>query len=73
MSDTYRIVLIRRSEIKVVLGITKLNLNVLNLLDVFRFENSLFTVFKRPGTLLLDIVILPDLGVSHIKTISREV
>ena len=70
--EQYRVVLIRRSEIKAVFGLSPANPNVLNILAVFEYENSLFTVFDRPGVPLSQIALLPSLGVTEIKTISKE-
>jgi hypothetical protein len=71
----YRIVMIRRSTIREVVGIHKLNLNLLNIISVFRFNESLFTVFDRPGLPLSEIAVChsPQLGLAQIQTISKEV
>ena len=71
----YRVVMIRRSSDKPVVGLDKPNPNLLNIVSVFRFRDSLFTVFDRPGLPLSEIAVShsPQLGLAEVKTISTEV
>lgn len=71
----YRVVMIRRSSDKPVVGLDKPNQNLLNILSVFRFQGSLFTVFDRPGLPLSEIAVShsPQLGLAEVRTISTEV
>jgi hypothetical protein len=71
----YQVVMIRRSPDKPVVGLNKPNPNLLNIVSVFRFEGSLFTVFDRPGLPLSEIVVshCPQLGLAELRTISTEV
>lgn len=71
----YRVVMIRRSSEKLVVGLEKPNPNILNILSVFRFQGSLFTVFERPGLPLSEIAVShsPQIGLAEVKTISAEV
>lgn len=73
--NAYRVVMIRRSPDKPVYGLEEPNPNLLNILSVFRFEDSLFTVFDRPGFPLSEIAVShsPQLGLAEVKTISVEV
>ncbi|KAF1967665.1 hypothetical protein BU23DRAFT_572980 [Bimuria novae-zelandiae CBS 107.79] len=70
----HRTVMIRRSADKTVVGLSKPVPNLLNIIGVFRFASSLFTVFDRPGFPLSEIAVSqsPQLGVAQIKTISKE-
>ncbi|CAN9239346.1 unnamed protein product [Alternaria alternata] len=70
----YRVVMIRRSPDKPVVGLDKPNPNLLNIVSVFRFQDSLFTVFDRPGLPLSEIAVShsPQLGLAEVKTISTE-
>ncbi|CAN9279157.1 unnamed protein product [Alternaria alternata] len=70
----YRVVMIRRSPDKPVVGLEKPNPNLLNIVSVFRFRDSLFTVFDRPGLPLSEIAVShsPQLGLAEVKTISTE-
>jgi len=78
-SDTtehaYRVVMIRRSPDKSVVGLDKPKPNLLNIVSVFRFQGSLFTVFDRPGLPLSEIAVShsPRLGLAEVRTISTEV
>lgn len=71
----YRVVMIRRSAEKLVVGLEKPNPNTLNILSVFRFRGSLFTVFERPGLPLSEIAVShsPQIGLAEVRTISAEV
>ena len=71
----YRVVMIRRSPDRPVVGLDKPNPNLLNILSVFRFQGSLFTVFDRPGLPLSEIAVShsPQLGLAEVRTISTEV
>jgi hypothetical protein len=71
----YQVVIIRRSPDKPVVGLEKPNPNLLNIVSVFRFRDSLFTVFDRPGLPLSEIAVShsPQLGLAEVKTISTEV
>jgi len=71
----YRVVMIRRGPDRSVVGLDKPNPNLLNIVSVFRFEGSLFTVFDRPGLALSEIAVShsPQLGLAEVKTISAEV
>jgi hypothetical protein len=71
----YRVVMIRRSSEKSVVGLDNPNPNLLNFVSVFRFQDSLFTVFDRPGLPLSEIVVShsPQLGLAEVRTISTEV
>lgn len=73
--NAYRVVMIRRSPDKPVYRLEEPNPNLLNILSVFRFEGSIFTVFDRPGFPLSEIVAShsPQLGLAEVKTISAEV
>ncbi|CAN9238598.1 unnamed protein product [Alternaria alternata] len=70
----YRVVMIRRSPDKPVVGLDKPDPNLLNIVSVFRFRDSLFTVFERPGLPLSEIAVShsPQLGLAEVKTISTE-
>jgi hypothetical protein len=69
------IVMIRRSAVNDVVGTSKPNPNLLNVLGVFRYNESIFTVLDPPGLPLSDIAIChsPQLGLAQIQTISKEV
>ena len=71
----YQVVMIRRSSDKPVVGLDKPDPNLLNIVSVFRFRDSLFTVFDRPGLPLSEIAVShsPQLGLAEVKTISTEV
>lgn len=71
----YRIVMVRRSTDRAVFGTTKPHSNLLNIIRVFRFDNSIFTVFDRPGLALSEIAVSHsrEMGLTELKTISREV
>jgi hypothetical protein len=71
----YRVVMIRRSPDRPVVGLDKPNPNLLNIVSVFRFQGSLFTVFDRPGLPLSEIAVShsPQLGLAEVRTISTEV
>lgn len=71
----YRIVMIRRSAARDVVGTSRPHPNLLNILSVFRFNNSFFTVLDRPGFPLSEIAVChsPQLGLAQIQTISKEV
>ena len=58
-----------------VVGLDRPNPNLLNIVSVFRFRDSLFTVFDRPGLPLSEIAVShsPQLGLAEVKTISTEV
>jgi hypothetical protein len=71
----YRIVMIRRTANREVTGLANSSPNLLNVIKVFQFEGSTFTVLDRPGFLLSEIVVShsPQLGAAEIKTIGKEV
>jgi hypothetical protein len=71
----YRIVMIRRTTIRAVVGPSKPSHNLLNIISAFRFNDSLYTVFDRPGLSLSEISLChhPQLGLAQIQTISKEV
>ncbi|EUC27561.1 hypothetical protein COCCADRAFT_111369 [Bipolaris zeicola 26-R-13] len=72
--NAYRVVMIRRSSGKFFYGLEDPNPNLLNVVSVFRFQDSLFTVFDRPGLPLSEIAVShsPRLGLAEVKTISAE-
>lgn len=74
-THAYRVVMIRRSSEKSVVGLEKPDSNLLNILSVFRFRGSLFTVFERPGLPLSEIAVShsPQIGLAEVRTISAEV
>ncbi|KAF5852408.1 hypothetical protein GGP41_007860 [Bipolaris sorokiniana] len=63
----YRVVMIRRSPDKSVYGLEDPNPNLLNIVSVFSFQGSLFTVFDRPGLALSEIAVShsPPLGLAQ--------
>lgn len=67
--------MIRRSPDKSVYGLEDPNPNLLNVVSVFSFQGSLFTVFDRPGLALSEIAVShsPPLGLAQVRTISVEV
>jgi hypothetical protein len=71
----YRIVIIRRSAVRDVIWTSGPHPNLLNIITVFRFDNSLFTVLDRPGLPLSELAVCysPQLGLAQIQTISKEV
>jgi hypothetical protein len=71
----YRVVMIRRSPEKSVVGLNNPDPNLLNIVSVFRFQGSLFTAFDRPGLSLSEIAVShsPQLGLAELRTISIEV
>jgi hypothetical protein len=71
----YRVVMIRRTRDKSVVGLDIPDPNLLNVLSVFRFQDSLFNVFDRPGFPLSEIAVshCPQLGLAQVRTISTEV
>jgi hypothetical protein len=71
----YRVVMIRRSPDKSVVGPDKPNPNLLNILSVFRFQASTFIVFDRPGLPLSEVAVShsPQLGLAEVRTISTQV
>jgi hypothetical protein len=71
----YRIVMIRRSATRVVVGTSKPDPNLLNIIGIFHFDNSAFTVLERPGLSLPEVAVChsPELGLAQIQTISKEV
>ena len=73
--NAYRVVMIRRSPDQSIYGLGDPNPNLLNILSVFRFQGSLFTVFDRPGLPLSEIAVShsPPLGLAEVRTISVEV
>ncbi|OAL56163.1 hypothetical protein IQ07DRAFT_595771 [Pyrenochaeta sp. DS3sAY3a] len=73
--QAYRIVMIRRTAPnRAVVGIDRPHVNVLNILDVFQFDGSTFTIYDRPGLPLSELIVCvtPQIGVSEIQTISKE-
>lgn len=73
--NAHRVVMIRRYSDRAVVGTSRPNLNLINILEAFRTDGSIFVVFDRPGVPLSDIAIshsLP-LEVRELRTISREV
>jgi hypothetical protein len=78
-SDTtehaYRVVIIRRSPDKPVVGLARPNPNLLNIVSVFRFQGSIFTVFDRPGLPLSEVAVShsPQLGLAEVTTITTQV
>jgi hypothetical protein len=71
----YRIVMIQRSAAKAVVGTNKPHPTLLNIISLFQFNDSLFTVCDQPGLPLSEIAIChsPQLGLAQIQTISKEV
>jgi hypothetical protein len=71
----YRVVMIRRSLDKSVVGPDKPNPNLLNIVSVFRFQASIFTAFDRPGLPLSEVAVShsPQLGLAEVRTISTQV
>jgi hypothetical protein len=71
----YRIVMIRRSAVRVVVGLSKPDPNLLNIISVFQFGGSIFTVFDRPGLSLSEIALCrsSQLGLAQLQTISKGV
>jgi hypothetical protein len=71
----YRVVMIRRSPDKSVVGPDNPKPNLLNIVSVFRFQGSIFTVFDRPGLPLSEVAVLhsPQLGLAEVRTISTQV
>jgi hypothetical protein len=71
----YRIVMIRRSAVRDVVWTSSPHPSLLNIISVFRFSNSVFTVLDRPGLPLSEIAVChsPQLGLAQIQTISKEV
>jgi hypothetical protein len=71
----YRVVMIRRSPDKPVFGLHKPNPNLLNIVSVFWFQGSIFTVFDRPGFPLSEVAVShsPQLGLAEVRTISIQV
>jgi hypothetical protein len=71
----YRIVMIRRSTARDVVGTNKPNPHLLNIIGVYRFNGSLFTIFDRPGFPLSEVALChsPQLGLAQIQTICKEV
>ncbi|KAF5844329.1 hypothetical protein GGP41_004539 [Bipolaris sorokiniana] len=59
--------MIRRSPDKSVYGLEDPNPNLLNVVSVFSFQGSLFTVFDRPGLALSEIAVShsPPLGLAQ--------
>ncbi|EMD66407.1 hypothetical protein COCSADRAFT_24519 [Bipolaris sorokiniana ND90Pr] len=68
--NAYRVVMIRRSPDKSVYGLEDPNPNLLNVVSVFSFQGSLFTVFDRPGLPLSEIAVShsPPLGLAQVRT-----
>jgi hypothetical protein len=71
----YRIVMIRRSARKKVLGTKRPNTHLLNILGVYQFNDSLYTIIDRPDVPLSEVALChsPQLGLAQIQTISKEV
>jgi hypothetical protein len=71
----YRVVMIRRSPDKSVVGLAKPHPNLLNIVSVFRFQGSIFTVFDRPGLPISEVAVSnsPQLGLAEVRTISTQV
>lgn len=71
----YRVVMIRRSSDKPIVGLDKPNPNLLNIVSVFQLQGSIFTVLDRPGLPLSEVAVShsPQLGVSEVRTISTQV
>jgi hypothetical protein len=71
----YRIVMIRRSLDKPVVSLARPHPNLLNIVSVFRFQGSIFTVFDRPGLPLSEVAVShsPQLGLAEVRTISTQV
>ncbi|KAF2843847.1 hypothetical protein T440DRAFT_484604 [Plenodomus tracheiphilus IPT5] len=63
----YRVVMIRRGPDKPVVGLARPNPNLLNIVSVFQFQSSIFTVFDRPGFPLSEIAVShsPQLGLAE--------
>jgi hypothetical protein len=68
----YRILMIRRSPDKPVVGLVRPHPNLLNIVSVFRFQGSIFTVFDRPGLPLSEVAVSnsPQLGLAEVRTLS---
>jgi hypothetical protein len=71
----YRIVMIRCSLDKSVVSPDSPKSNLLNIVSVFRFQGSIFTVFDRPGLPLSEVAVphSPQLGLAEVRTISTQV
>ena len=71
----YRVVMIRRNPDKPVVGLARPNPNLLNIVSVFQFQSSIFTVFDRPGYPLSEVAVShsPHLGLAEVRTISTQV
>lgn len=74
-NHAYRVAMIRRSPDKPVVGPARPHPNLLNIVSVFRFQTSIFTVFDRPGLPLSEVAVShsPQLGLAEVKTISTQV
>jgi hypothetical protein len=74
-AHAYRIVMICRSPDRSVVGLDNPNPNLLNILSVFRFQGSIFTVFDRPSLPLSEVAVSdsPQLGLAEVRTISTQV
>ncbi|EMD65823.1 hypothetical protein COCSADRAFT_355203 [Bipolaris sorokiniana ND90Pr] len=72
--NAYRVVMIRRSLDKSIYGLGDSNPNLLNIVSVFRFQGSLFTVFDRPGFPLSEIAMShsPPLGLAEMISQSQQ-
>jgi hypothetical protein len=71
----YRVVMIRRSSDKSIVGLDRPNPNLLNIVSVFQLQGSIFAVLDRPGLPLSEVAVShsPQLGVSEVRTISAQV
>jgi hypothetical protein len=71
----YRVVMIRRSPDKPVVGLARPSPNLLNILSVFRFQGSIFTMFDKPGLPLSEVAVShsPQLGLAEVRTITTQV
>jgi hypothetical protein len=71
----YRVVMIRRSPDRSVVGPDNPNPNLLNIVSVFWFQASIFTVLDRPGLPLSEVAVShsPQLGLAEVRTISTQV
>lgn len=70
-----RVVMIRRSTIRAIVGTSKPNANLLNIVRAFHYNGSIFTVLDRPGLPLSALLVPkhPCFGVEELRTVSREV
>ena len=69
----YSIVAIKRVPVMEVYSIRQPSPCILNILDAYRYQDSLFLVFERPGISLSKILLVRGIKQQHLKTLIREV